>query len=120
MEAFEWTIIGTGIFFIAWIISVTISIIIMTKDPPRPDQTDLIILHILEQPSYAQAIEKSYKDIKGSHLGAYYIDSLRYLLKEDLIKVSPQNITIEGVERRTYETTGKGRGTLKDAHLVLE
>ncbi len=119
MGAFEWTIITmvTSLFLYG---IYTIYVVITAPDSPRPTQIDLIILHILEEPSYAQAIGKSYKDIKGSQLGANYIDSLRYLLKEDLIKVSPQNITIEGIERKTYETTGKGRGALKEAHLVLE
>ena len=95
---------------------------VFAPDDPRPNKDDLVILQILlNNPSYGHLIRTGYKDITGTSLSlAYIYDSLHYLQEGDLIKVSPQNLIIKGVERKTYETTSKGRGTLKEAHLVLE
>ena len=121
MEAFEWTMIGVGIFLLLLGITIVTSIV-FAPDDPRPNKDDLVILQILSNdPSYQNLIRIKYRDITGTSLSYHYIqDSLGYLQKEAFIKDSPQNLIIEGVERKTYETTGKGRGALKEVHLVLE
>ncbi len=117
----EWIIIGA--FSLFALISVVIVIdAILAPDPPRPNKDDLVILQILsDNPSYGYLIRKRYRDITGTSLSTASIyDALHYLLEEDFIKRSTQNLIINNIERKTYEATGKGRGALKEAHLVLE
>ncbi len=121
MGAFEWMVIGIGTLLLLYGVSI-VTTILFAPDDPRPNKDDLVILQILSNdPSYGPLIRTQYKDITGTSLSLTSIyDSLHYLTEGELIKVSPQNLIIKGVERKTYETTGKGRATLKDAHLVLE